>query len=108
MGEVQDCYGGFRHKDICPLLRRYRQGVKKGEATVASAGLHEAMVGFSTAAVSGGGGGQLVLAYMLRHMPKPYAQADTPIHRRRSRYSESLPYSSLSLLPSHPLPPLPP
>ena len=50
MGEVQDCYGGFRHKDICPLLRRYRQVVKKGEATVASAGLHEAMLGFLSAA----------------------------------------------------------
>ena len=49
MGEVQDCYGGFRHKDICPLLQRYRQVVKKGEATVASAGLHEAMVGFLSA-----------------------------------------------------------
>ena len=53
MGEVQDCYGGFRHKDICPLLRRYRQVVKKGQATVASAGLHEAMVGFLSAAFSG-------------------------------------------------------
>ena len=50
MGEVQDCYGGFRHKDICPLLQRYRQVVKKGEATVASAGLHEAMLGFLSAA----------------------------------------------------------
>ena len=77
------------------------------ECHVASAGLHEAMVGFSTAAVSGGGGEQLVLAYMLRHMPKPYAQADNPIHRRRSPHSESLPYSSLSLLPSQPLPSLP-
>ena len=78
------------------------------ECHVASAGLHEAMVGFFTAAVSGGGGGQLVLAYMLRHMRKPYAMhalyyyasmyrltqcqpsvSDNPTHRRRSLHSQS-------------------
>ena len=55
-GETEGFCYGISHKDICPLLKQWRQ-VGKGKATVESAGLREAMVEYLRAAVSAGPGG---------------------------------------------------
>ena len=55
-GETEDICYGISHKGICPLLKQCRQ-VAKGQATVESAGLREAMVEYLRAAVSAVPGG---------------------------------------------------
>ena len=55
MGEVQDCYGGFRHKDICPLLKQFRLGTSLADIEMqafAWAVTREKMVEFLRARVS--------------------------------------------------------
>ena len=50
-GEAENFCYGVRHKDICPLLKKWRQ-VAKGKGTVESSGLRKEMVEYLRAAVS--------------------------------------------------------
>ena len=60
-GESDNLCYGMPHKGMCPLLKQWRQ-VVKGEATVESAGLREAMVEYLRAAVSAEPGGRAMAA----------------------------------------------